>query len=106
MNDRRYRGDGEMINNFSQSLINWLLNGDVAIQYQVYRDLLDSYREDLRQQIALEGWGKQFLLQQSPDGHWGRSYYQPKWTSTHYTLLDLKNLGISPDLKEIRDREK
>jgi hypothetical protein len=84
-------------------VIDWLLEGDVSIQFQVYRDLLDSYREDLRHQIALEGWGKQFLLQQGPDGHWGRSYYQPKWTSTHYTLLDLKNLGISPDLKEIRD---
>ena len=84
-------------------VIDWLLEGDIAIQYQVYRDLLDSDREDLRQRIGLEGWGKQFLELQRSDGHWGRSYYQPKWTSTHYTLLDLKNLGISPESEEIRN---
>ena len=38
-------------------LIDWLLAGDVAIQYQVYRDLLDEERPDLRARIALEGWG-------------------------------------------------
>ena len=30
------------------------------------------------------------------DGHWGIRFYQPKWTSTHYTILDLKNLQIDP----------
>jgi hypothetical protein len=28
---------------------------------------------------------------------WGSGYYTPKWVSTHYTLLELKNLGIKPD---------
>jgi hypothetical protein len=84
-------------------VIHWLLEGDVAIQYQACRDLLGSDREDLRQRIAREGWGQKFLTQRRSDGHWGRSYYQPKWTSTHYTLLDLKNLGISPDQEEIRE---
>jgi hypothetical protein len=85
------------------SLIDWLLEGDVSIQYQTYRDLLDSERNDLRARIAREGWGAQFLTQRNEDGHWGQHYYQPKWTSTHYTLLDLKNLGISPDNFVIRD---
>lgn len=26
----------------------------------------------------------------------GKGFYQPKWTSTHYTLLDLKNLELFP----------
>lgn len=82
-------------------IVNWLLEGDVAIQFQTYRDLLDSPRPDLQQRIKREGWGKAFLEKQKPDGHWGQKYYQPKWISTHYTLLDLKNLNIKPDVPEI-----
>jgi len=81
----------------ADDLFNWLLDSDVAIQYQVYRDLLDEVRPDLRARIATEGWGAQFLAARRPEGHWGRGFYQPKWISTHYTLLDLKNLGIAPD---------
>ena len=78
-------------------LITWLLEGDVSIQYQVHRDLLDTDRQDLQKRIATEGWGKAFLAQQNPNGHWGDRFYQPKWISTHYTLLDLRHLGLSPD---------
>lgn len=85
-----------------QDSIQWLLEGDVAIQYQAHRDLRATQREDLRTRIATEGWGAQFLACQKPDGHWGRTFYQPKWTSTHYTLLDLKNLGITPTHPTIR----
>jgi len=83
------------------SLINWLLSGDVSIQYQVYRDLLKVEKKQLRKRISSEGWGRKFLQKRNADGHWGRKFYQPKWTSTHYTLLDLKNLGIFPNIKEI-----
>jgi hypothetical protein len=38
-------------------LIDWLLAGDVAIQYQVRRDLLDEERPDLQARIAVEGLG-------------------------------------------------
>lgn len=38
----------------ADDLISWLLAGDVAIQYQVYRDLLDDERLDLRARIAAE----------------------------------------------------
>lgn len=30
------------------------------------------------------------------NGLWGDRFYQPKWTSTHYTLLDLRNLNLPP----------
>jgi hypothetical protein len=80
----------------AEERIDWLLSGDVAVQYQARRDLLDSDEQQLRERIADEGWGARFLSFQRRDGHWGRAYYQPKWTSTHYTLLDLKNLAISP----------
>ncbi|MHC5229162.1 prenyltransferase/squalene oxidase repeat-containing protein [Enterococcus sp. LJL99] len=44
--------------------------------------------------MTSEGYGKKLLDQQNADGQWGKYYYQPKWTSTHYTLLQLKDLGI------------
>ena len=79
-------------------LIHWLLEGDVAIQYQVYRDLLDEERPDLQQRIPTEGWGARFLAARRPNGHWGRGFYQVKWISTHYTLLDLRHLCPPRDL--------
>ena len=78
-------------------IIQWLLEGDVSVQYQVHRDLLSAERKDLQNRIAQEGWGAKFLSKRNPDGHWGREFYYPKWTSSHYTLLDLRNLCISPD---------
>lgn len=87
----------------TNDLLDWLLAGDVAIQHQARRDLLGAERPDLRARIALEGWGAQFLAARRPEGHWGREFYQPKWISTHYTLLDLKHLGIAPDHPQIRE---
>lgn len=84
-------------------LIRWLLHGDLSIQYQVYRDLLSTERQDLQQRIELEGWGAAFLSKRRADGHWGMKFYQPKWTSSHYTLLDLRNLCISPKNHAIRE---
>lgn len=75
-------------------IIEWLLEGDVSIQYQVHRDLLGNDRIDLQNRIAYEGWGKHFLSKHHSNGHWGIRFYQPKWTSTHYTLLDLRHLNL------------
>ena len=82
-------------------ILDWLLEGDVAIQYQVHRDLLGHERPDLRKRIASEGWGARYLSARNQAGHWGRAFYQPKWISTHYTVLDLKNLGIAPEHQAI-----
>ncbi len=84
-------------------IISWLLESDVSIQYQVLRDLLSTERKDLQDRIAQEGWGAEFLSKRKPDGFWGRGFYQPKWTSTHYTLLDLRNLYIAPDTATIQE---
>ena len=43
------------------SLIEWLLDADVSIQYQVYRDLLKADRRDSKEKISKEGWGARFL---------------------------------------------
>ncbi|MCJ7717023.1 MAG: hypothetical protein MUO54_10970 [Anaerolineales bacterium] len=83
-------------------LIAWLLEGDVSLQYQVHRDLLASEQLQLRNRIESEGWGAQFLSFRKKEGHWGDRFYQPKWISTHYTILDLKNLAISQNHNKIR----
>jgi hypothetical protein len=84
-------------------LIRWLLEGDVAIRYQVERDLLGREQDQLRRRIEQEGWGAAFLARRRADGHWGQRYYQPKWISTHYTLMDLRNLCIAPEQEQIRE---
>ena len=84
-------------------VIDWLLAGDVAIRYAVHRDLLGTDRPDLRTRIATEGWGARLLAARNCDGGWGRAFYQPKWTCTHYTLLDLKNLGVDPRNPPVRE---
>ncbi len=76
-------------------IIKWLLDGDVSVQYQVHRDLLDTNRDDLKSRIETEGFGKRFLDAQLENFHWGRDFYQVKWVSTHYTLLDLKHLNVN-----------
>ena len=43
------------------SLLNWLLSGDVSIQYQTWRDLLGQDRTNMQQRIAREGWGAKYL---------------------------------------------
>lgn len=75
----------------------WLLEGDPAIRYQAARDLLGRDDGRLQRSILREGWGAAYLAARNVDGSWGRGFYQPKWISTHYTLLDLKNMAVPRD---------
>jgi len=40
--------------------------------------------------------GARLLAARHADGVWGQRFYQPKWTSSHYTLLDLRTLEVDP----------
>jgi hypothetical protein len=74
-------------------VIDWLLQGDPAVRWQVMNDLLDTPREQTvaeRGRIAYEGWGAQLLASQDSDGGWAGALYSPKWTSTTYTLLSVR----------------
>jgi hypothetical protein len=84
-------------------IVQWIGKGDVALQYQVYRDLKNNERKELRMRIESEGWGKILLERRKPDGHWARGFYQPKWTSTHYTLMDIRNLCLNPGNAAIQE---
>ncbi len=81
----------------SREVLNWLMEGDPAIRWQVMRDLLDAPErrwQTERRRVARAGWGAQFLALQEADGRWGGGFYSPKWISTTYTLLQLRDLGL------------
>ena len=78
----------------------WLLDGDPAVVWQTQRDLLDlpsSQWEQNRRLISTEGWGRALLDRQDESGTWGGGLYNPKWTSTTYTLLLLRRFGLAQD---------
>jgi hypothetical protein len=80
--------------------LDWLLDADPSIRWQVMRDLTESPPEEIakeRSRVATEGWGARLLDLQAHDGQWGGGAYSPKWISTTYTLLLLRHLGIDPE---------
>ncbi len=80
--------------------IEWLLDGDPAIRWQVMRDLLDappSEYQQTRRSVATRGWGRALLDRQDANGTWAGGLYGPKWTSTTYTLLLLRRFGLAED---------
>ena len=81
-------------------VVRWLLAGDPSIRWQVMRDLAGSADPEVeaeRARVSRKGWGRQVLAQQAADGRWGGGLYSPKWTSTTYTLLLLRWLGLARD---------
>lgn len=83
--------------NTTLPLFDWLLDSDPAIRWQVQRDLLDAPAEVYmpeRQRVGEQGWGAALLSRQDPDANWGGGIYSPKWISTTYTLLLLRQLGM------------
>src|SRR5918995_176745 len=82
-----------------KSVIQWLLDSDPSIRWQVMRDLTDAPDADVateRARVAKEGWGAQLLALQPPDGIWGGGANFPEWTGTKPTLVVLRNLGPDP----------
>jgi len=81
------------------SVLDWLLDSDPAIRWQVMRDLTDSSAELVaaeRARVATEGWAREILDQQRADGQWGDGVATPFWWSNLYTLVFLRDLGIDP----------
>ena len=57
-------------------MIEWLLDSDPAIRWQVMRDLTGVPEEEIaaeRARVATEGWGARLLALQRQDGHWDKS---------------------------------
>jgi len=86
-------------------VITWLLGGDPAVAWQVQRDILDRAEATwsrTRRRVARKGWGARLLAHRTEDGRWGGGLYQPKWTSTFYTLRLLTHLGLPPSHRAAR----
>lgn len=100
------------------AVLEWLLDADPAIRWQVLRDLVHAPAESIaaeRARIATEGWGARLLARQGEDGQWAggacfpaRSLYQPTkdsgqpWISTLPTLQLLREFGIDPGADPVR----
>jgi hypothetical protein len=82
------------------AVMEWLLDSDPSIRWQVMRDLMDEPGEVVaaaRSRVASEGWAARLLDLQAPDGQWGGgAYVFPGWISTTDTLLLLRDLGLDP----------
>jgi hypothetical protein len=92
-------------------VIDWLLGGDPSIRWQTLRDVVDASARAVqreRARVASDGWGARLLAKQGRSGKWagGRSpdvgLYTPKWTSTTYTLLLLRDFGLAPTNDQAR----
>jgi len=97
--------------------VDWLLDSDPALRWQVLRDLCDAPADTVaaeRARVATEGWGARLLALRDPDGQWAGgacfpgdfrgdfSQGQP-WTSTFPTLTLLRDFGIDPEAPAVRD---
>jgi hypothetical protein len=108
------------------AVLAWLLEGDPAIRWQAMRDLAGASPRAIereRKKIATEGWGARLLARQAADGRWAATaraaggarrvrageakrssdggspdvgLYTPKWISTTYTMLVLRDFGLTP----------
>lgn len=102
----------------SGSVINWLLDSDPSIRWQVMRDLLDAPESEWtaeRAKVETEGWGARLLSYQDEDGQWAGCAFLPSdfdprewpehgqpWTATTFSLSQLREFGLDPSSDRAR----
>jgi hypothetical protein len=87
------------------TVIEWLLDSDPAIRWQVMRDLTGAPAEQVaaeRAKVATEGLGAQLLALQGADGSWGGAAWNRGWDSTMHVLTLLREMGLDPASEEAR----
>ena len=83
----------------SLTVIDWLLDSDPSIRWQVLRDLTDAPVKEVateRARVATYGAGARLLALQAPDGRWGGSAWNRGWDSTMHVLSLLREFGLDP----------
>lgn len=83
------------------SVIEWLLDSDPSICWQVMRDLTHEPAAVVaaeRAKIATQGWGAQLLGRQNADGTWGDDEGETfhRWNSTLGAMQLLWAMGLDP----------
>jgi hypothetical protein len=79
--------------------VDWLLDSDPAIRWQVMRDLMDAAATTIaaeRARVCREGLGAEILARQGSDGSWRRTGDARVWLPTLFTLLLLRATGVDP----------
>jgi len=95
------------------TVLEWMLDSDPALRWQVQRDLLDAPDEvwqATRARMATEGFGARLLALQDADGQWAGGAYFPAgfdfngpeaapgagqpWTATTWSLNSLRDWGL------------
>jgi len=100
------------------TVLDWLLDSDPAIRWQVLRDLVHAPAEVVaaeRARVATEGWGARLLALQGEDGQWAEGACFPArsfnwrdenqgqpWTATLPTLQLLCDFGVDPCSDRVR----
>jgi hypothetical protein len=98
-------------------VLDWLLDSDPGLRWQVLRDLTDAPPGEIateRARVALEGWGARLLASRDEDGQWAGGACFPAdfrgdfstgqpWTSTLPTLTLLRELGVDPSAEQVRE---
>lgn len=93
------------------NVLDWLLDSDPALRWQVQRDLEGATPEawkSTRARVATEGFGARLLSAQDTDGQWAGGAYFPAgffdspeannpgqpWIATTWSLKDLREWGL------------
>jgi hypothetical protein len=110
------------------AVLDWLLDSDPSIRWQVMRDLLERPGPEWsaeRARVETEGWGARLLALEDQDGQWAGGAHFPAdfdwpgpeafqgpgepwlgdgqpWTSTSHVLALLREFGLDPDSDRIR----
>ncbi len=96
----------------------WLVDSDPAVRWQVQRDLLDAPGDVWgveRARVATEGWGAELLAREDADGQWDGGAFFPAdfteqewhdsgqpWTATAWVFTQLREFGLDPDSEPAR----
>jgi len=99
------------------TVLDWLLDSDPAIRWQVLRDLVHAPAEEVaaeRARMLTEGWAARLLALQGEDGQWAGGACFPArslnwrdgegqpWISTLPTLQLLYDFGIDPSAEMVQ----
>ena len=111
-----------------QWVVEWLLDSDPSIRWQVMRDLLDTPKAEWRVErakVETDGWGARLLALEDDDGQWAGGAHFPSdfqwpgpetfqgpgkpwlgegqpWTSTSHVLALLREFGLDPGSERVR----
>lgn len=99
-------------------VIDWLLDSDSSIRWQVMRDLLRTPESEWsaeRAKVATEGWGARLLSLEDEDGQWAGGAFLPRgfdsvewqdigqpWTATLFSLSQLREFGLDPSIERAK----